>query len=183
MIIAVLGAAGSGKSTQSNLLAEETGFVHISVGQLLRESHQDHLKEYMKIGNLINPTVVNGLLQQKLDDLLSLETTKGILLDGYPRQMAQAEWLIENKDKYQLKLIIVIKAEVKQLTDRLLKRKRIDDNVDAIKKRLKIYKTETEPVIDYLKQQGIFVLEIDGSGDIESTHQKIMEKIKHVITT
>ncbi len=183
MIISVLGPAGVGKSTQADLIAKATGFAHISVGQLLRETHEDHLNEYMKQGNLINPTVVNGLLQEKLDSLLNSENSKGVLLDGYPRQIEQAEWLIENSDRYPVKLIILIEASVEEVTNRLLKRQRIDDNVEAIKNRLKIYKTQTEPVIEYMRKNGTFVIKIDGSGDINQIHQEIMEKIKYVITT
>ncbi len=181
MIISVLGLAGSGKSTQADLIAKETGFVHISVGQLLRQSHQDHLNEYMKIGKLINPSVVNGLLQEKIAELMALDSTKGIILDGYPRQMEQAEWIVSNNQQYPLKIIVLIDISIEEATKRLITRKRLDDNVEAIKNRLKIFKLNTEPAIEYLRQQGVFVVKVDGMGTIEQTHQKIMEQLKHVL--
>ncbi len=183
MLIAILGLAGSGKSTQADLIAQKTGMVHLSVGQLLRETHQDHLEEYMKIGKLINPSVVNGLLKERLDSLKELSTTKGVILDGYPRQQAQAEWLMDHKDDYPLKLVVLVKTTVEESTKRLLARKRLDDNVEAIKNRLSLFKIETEPMIEYLKSQGIFVLEVDGLAPIEQVHQQIMEKLDYVLPT
>lgn len=183
MLISFLGLAGSGKTTQADLIAKKTGFAHISAGQLLRESHQDHLNEYMQIGKLINPVVVNALVQNKLDELFGLESTKGVILDGYPREIAQAEWLLENKENYNLKIVVLIEVSIEEITKRLLDRKRLDDNVDAIKNRIAVFKTDTEPTIELLKNNGVFVLKIDGSGTIEETHDKIWKQLENVIAT
>ncbi len=181
MIISFLGLAGSGKSTQADLVAQKTGYDHISVGQLLRETHEQHLMEYMKIGKLINPTVVNGLLQEKLDQLQARTDHKGVILDGYPRQMAQADWLIEHKDDYDLKIVVVIDVSPEEAVKRLLARKRLDDNAEAIKSRVAIYKQETEKVIDHLKEQGVFILRVNGEGSIDETHKQVWESIKNVV--
>lgn len=181
MIICFFGLAGSGKSTQAGLLAEKLDYAHISVGQLLRESHGEHLIEYMQKGRLINPMVVNEVLREALDKLID-KGVKGIILDGYPRQMEQATWLIDNRQKYDVKLAVVIDVPEAEVAKRLLARRRVDDNKEAIINRVKIFKTETEPVIQYMKQSGVYILRVSGQPPIEEVSQTIWNQVKNVAT-
>ena len=181
MIICFFGLAGSGKSTQAGLLAEKLDYAHISVGQLLRESHGEHLIEYMQKGRLINPMVVNEVLREALDKLID-KGVKGIILDGYPRQMEQATWLMDNRQKYDVKLAVVIDVPEAEVAKRLLARRRVDDNKEAIINRVKIFKTETEPVIQYMKQSGVYILRVSGQPSIEEVGQTIWNQVKNVAT-
>ena len=179
MIICFFGLAGSGKSTQAGLLAEKLDYAHISVGQLLRESHGEHLIEYMQKGRLINPMVVNEVLREALDKLID-KGVKGIILDGYPRQMEQATWLMDNRQKYDVKLAVVIDVPEAEVAKRLLARRRVDDNKEAIINRVKIFKSETEPVIQYMKQSGVYILRVSGQPPIEEVSQTIWNQVKNV---
>ena len=181
MIICFFGLAGSGKSTQAGLLAEKLDYAHISVGQLLRESHGEHLIEYMQKGRLINPMVVNEVLREALDKLID-KGVKGIILDGYPRQMEQATWLMDNRQKYDVKLAVVIDVPEAEVAKRLLARRRVDDNKEAIINRVKIFKSETEPVIQNMKQSGVYILRVSGRPPIEEVSQTIWNQVKNVAT-
>jgi len=210
MIIVITGPQGSGKGAQAKLLERDFGFKHMSTGDILREEVKaktpDGLEadDYMKKG-LFTPFDLNNRILKK-----GLEQNKGktILLDGYPRYMAQAEYLLSITE---IKCMILLKVSDKTSIARMVNRRictatnkiyiadqitpadiaeckalggeiihRIDDQPEAIKKRLLDYHTETIPVIEFFKKKGIPVLEINGEQTIEKVDEDIKKELARI---
>ena len=207
MTILFMGPQGSGKGTQAKLLAETFGLKHVSIGDLLRaevKSGSDIgkiVESYMNQGKLV-PAHINDAIVKKVLDSANSE----IILDGYPRNVAQAEFLLTNTN---VSLIIEIFLDEQESINRLSKRlictannkifveghvsdfdiaeckalggsivKRDDDRPEAIKKRLAIYDGETRPVIDFLSSKGVNVIKIDGSPSVEEVFSSLSSVFK-----
>ena len=191
MNLVLLGAPGSGKGTQAQKLVAEFGFAHISTGDLLRAAVKAgtplglEAKGYMESGQLVPDELVLALLKERL---ASDDASKGFILDGYPRNTAQAQTLDAELAGMGMALdgalLIDVKPEV--IVARLSSRRtcracgytapagvdtcprcggemyqRDDDKPETISKRLDTYATQTAPLIDYFKAQGI-LKEVDG---------------------
>lgn len=184
--IVVFGAPGSGKGTQSERLIKEYGIHHISTGEVLR----DHIKRDTPLGRIANEYISKGHLIP--DDLMikiladehdsNPEAAKGVIFDGFPRTIAQAEALNELLEKRNSKVHAVIGLEVEddELVDRLIKRGqetgRADDNLETIQNRLKVYHSQTKPLSDFYKKEGKYH-GINGSGAIDEIFEQIRQRI------
>jgi len=184
MNLIILGPPGSGKGTQAKLLSQKLGFTHISTGALLRQRAQSDspkgniLKALLKKGTLFPFETIREVMEPAIKN-----TTKGFILDGTPRNLAQAEHFdsfLKEQEK-EINQVIYLKVSEKESLKRLLKRAQIknrtDDNEETIKRRLEIYHQDTEPVINYFQKQNKLIT-IDGMPDIETIHQDILEKLK-----
>lgn len=180
-MILFFGAAGSGKSTQAEMLAEKMNWKHVSMGELLRSIDDPKIQTALARGELVDSSLTNRLIRNLYNQTQNEKVT--LIIDGYPRQAEQASWLIEEKDRYKIDVVILIDVPETEVLARLKDRARPDDTVEAIKQRIKIFREETLPVIDSLRKAGIKVVTIDGSGTIEQTHQKVMEVIKANVAT
>lgn len=184
MNLIILGPQGSGKGTQAKLIAEKFGLTHISTGDLLRkeiESGSEFGQEIKKItdsGDLVSDEILFSVLEKA-----PLKSGQGFILDGTPRNLYQAQALEKVFQKIGLSLdkVIFINIPYDISVQRMLKRAEIehrtDDTLDAIKKRLQVYKDETEPVVDYYRQQGK-VIDIDGTPDIDTIFKDICAKLQ-----
>ena len=183
MNIVIFGAPGSGKGTQSERLVERYGLHHISTGELLRE----HIAKCTPLGKLADSYISKGLLipdELMIDVLHDLfhenpqSLNKGVIFDGFPRTVAQAEALSEMLDEYGTTVHAVVGLEVgdDELIDRLVKRGkdsgRSDDNLDTIKKRIAVYHKQTAPLRDYYLSKGQYNA-IKGSGSVEDIFKEI----------
>ncbi|MDO5017416.1 MAG: adenylate kinase [Porphyromonas sp.] len=181
--ILLFGAPGSGKGTQSKLLAEHYGLDHISTGDLLREevakdnelSHK--IDALISVGNLVPDEWILDLLFKHID---GLEGKKGIILDGFPRTYRQAEELVKqfNLRNWPIPLLVALDVKEDELMQRLVERGktsgRSDDNEETIKERFKIYHKQSEPVIEFFKETDSPIIEIYGQGAVdEVTHNLI----------
>ncbi len=184
--IVIFGAPGSGKGTQSARLIHEYGLYHISTGELLRD-HIAHGTELGKIadtyiskGNLIPDELMIKILADVLDS--NPETRKGVIFDGFPRTIPQAQALKEMLKGRGSEVHAVIGLEVPddELVERLLKRGeesgRSDDNLDTINNRLKIYHEQTRPLKDYYIKDGNYH-SINGTGHVDSIFRAIRNSI------
>ncbi len=185
--IVIFGAPGSGKGTQSENLISYYGLYHISTGEVLR----DHIARgtdlgktaagYISEGKLIPDDLMVSILADILDN--TPEAKKGVIFDGFPRTINQAEALKAMLAGRGAKVDAVVGLEVDEdeLVDRLIKRGkesgRSDDNLETIKKRLQVYHSQTQPLRDYYIKEGSYVA-IKGVGSIESIFDSIKSAIK-----
>lgn len=176
-MIIFFGPAGAGKSVQGQLLAARNDWRWLSAGQLLRDSHDIELIKHMQTGQLVDSERVNQLIG---DAIARSSNISQLILDGFPRQMSQAQWLIENKSHHgrDIKLIVVLEVPKSELMKRLEVRGRVDDTPDAIDERLKIYRTEIYPILTYFTEQNINIVHIDGVGMVGQVHDRIMEELE-----
>ena len=164
-----LGPPGAGKGTQSNLFCKKYGLVHLSTGDLLRDEVSSgsvlglKADEIMNKGELVSDELVLSIVEGRLVNI-----NEGWLLDGFPRNINQANSLknLLEKIKQPLEGVILIKVDDDYLIKRLLDRGRQDDNEQVITNRLNIYREKTTPLIDLYKKQGILE-EIEGNADID----------------
>lgn len=181
-MIVFFGPAGAGKSVQGQMLAARNGWRWLSAGQMLRDTRDLELIKEMQTGKLVNPQRVNELMGEAIKRSLSVDN---VILDGFPRQLDQAKWLIEHKSHHgrDIKLVVVLEVPKSELLKRLEVRGRIDDTPEAIDERLKIYRTEMYPILSYLTEQNVNIVHIDGVGTVGQVHDRIMEELEaHEIT-
>jgi adenylate kinase len=176
-MIVFFGPAGAGKSVQGQLLAARNNWRWLSAGQLLRDTKDLELIHEMQTGKLVSPDAVNKIMGEAL---ARAKNVNRVILDGFPRQLSQAEWLIQSRSDHQRSVALVIVLEVprSELLNRLEVRGRVDDTPEAIDQRLKIYRTEMYPILSYLTEQGVNIAHIDGTGSVGQVHDRIMEELE-----
>ena len=184
--IILCGAPGSGKGTQSDLIVKKYGLQHLSTGDALRaesRSGSDLGKEsgeWRAGGNLVPDHKRIHLIERYLDNLPA--DCKGVIFDGFPRTVAQAEALELLLDRRHMKAVLLdLFVEEDEVIKRLLNRGktsgRADDNYVTIKKRLQVYQTETKPVCTYyLHRHNYFA--INGNYSMEDTFCQIDNILK-----
>ena len=174
-----LGPPGAGKGTQANLFCKKYGLVHLSTGDLLRDEVSSgsvlglKAAEIMNKGELVSDELVLSIVEGRLVNI-----NEGWLLDGFPRNINQANSLknLLEKIKQPLEGVILIKVDDDYLIKRLLDRGRKDDNEQVITNRLNIYREKTTPLIDLYKKQGILE-EIEGNADIDVVFSSIEKSL------
>ncbi len=166
MKILITGPQGSGKSTQANLLADFLNLPFIGIGALLREhvlsgsQHADMIDKALSSGEFADEVTVAKIFQERV----SREDCKnGFVADGYPRSEGQLKFFNPQYEK-----VILLSAPESTLVKRLLKRGRVDDVPELIKRRLELYNSETAPIMKKYEDEGV-VVHIDSSGEIEET--------------
>ncbi len=184
--VIICGAPGCGKGTQSAMIVEKYKLKHISTGELLRKEIAGKtdlgvvIESYISKGNLVPDQMIIEILMKAFNS--EMGNGHGIILDGFPRTVAQAEILesvLKGTDK-ETTVLLDIHVDNRELISRLLKRGetsgRSDDNLETIKKRLKVFETKTAPVNYYYKTLGKYVA-IDGMG----TENEVFDRITAVL--
>jgi adenylate kinase len=206
--ILLLGAPGAGKGTQSKRLAGEFDLEHVTTGDALRANKDmdisdmdfeyDTPREYMDAGELVPDDVVNEIVKT------ALREADGYVLDGYPRNLDQAEYLTEITD---LDAVVYLDVSEEELVDRLTGRRvcpdcganyhvefappeeadvcdecgaplvqREDDTEETVRERLSVYRENTEPVVEHYREEGVLV-EVDG----EQTPDDVFDDVAAVV--
>ncbi|MEM6997689.1 MAG: nucleoside monophosphate kinase [Patescibacteria group bacterium] len=173
-MIVVAGSPGAGKTTQCKLLSEQLGYIWISAGDLLRKYADDEHREVMLEGELVEDAYVDSLVEQELSKYPDSEHL--ILLDGFPRDFHEARWLLEEYGA-SISHYIFIEIDQKTVIQRLMARGRKDDTEDAIEERLKVFKEETDAIIEYFSEHGVPVIRVDGSDTIENVQSSVREAL------
>jgi adenylate kinase len=187
----IFGPPGSGKGTQSKIVSEHFGFLHLSTGDLFRNeiinktALGDLIKAFINRGILVPDNIV---MRELYRYALEHKDASGIVFDGFPRTPRQAANLDKVFHKKELRITLVISMQVpeEELIQRILGRGidsgRADDNIEILHKRLEVYKTFTHPVIDYYKITGRLT-EIDGTRDIQEVAADIREKVTEAMNS
>lgn len=175
-MIILMGVAGAGKSMQGRLFADEHGYAWISTGDLFRVLVTGQRRQQMLEGKLLDDDEVIALIDKTLK---LIDIKKEFLLDGFPRTKKQADWVLEQakQGRFQLTAVFNLAASPEVVKNRLLKRGRQDDTEAAITKRFAEYDAVTLPILDYFKQAGVDVHDIDASQDPMAVHDEIMHYI------
>jgi adenylate kinase len=186
MNILFLGPPGSGKGTQSKMLQDKYGLVHLSTGDMFREAigKKTELgikaKAFMDRGEYVPDSLTNALVRDRLshDDALG-----GFLLDGYPRtidQVHELDSILTDAGK-RLDVVVQLTADTDELVRRLAHRAevegRADDTPEVIRRRLEVYDSQTAPLIDVYAARGLVAM-IDGLGDIADVTARIIEALE-----
>jgi adenylate kinase len=174
-MIIFMGLAGSGKSTLGQLLAAHLHCPWVSTGNLLRQKMDKATQEEMLQGKIISDKQTLAVLDEEFERIGASQNE--FVLDGSPRTMPQAKWLVEKIKAGQLKLTAVIHLNVpKELArERLLSRGRPDDTPPAIAERFEEYDIVIMQVLNYLKTQGYAIHEIDADHQPEVTEANILK--------
>lgn len=188
--IVIFGAPGSGKGTQSERIVEEFGLNHISTGDVLRAEIKNGTElgktaqKFIDQGQLIPDELMIEILAGVLD---GFKDSKGVVFDGFPRTIAQAEELKGMLATRGQEVSIMLDLDVpeEELMKRLIRRGkdsgRADDNEETIKKRLLVYNTQTCPLIDWYKNEGKYY-HVKGYGQLDEITKQICEQIRLVMS-
>lgn len=180
--IVFLGPPGAGKGTQAAMLTDELGYQHLSTGDMIRDemARGTELGQFAKTfydkGNLVPDETVIDMIKFRLADAAD------VILDGFPRTVVQAATLDDELSKIGVSLdrVIFFRVDVEELVERLEKRReiegRVDDEPEAIRRRMDVYNRETAPVVDYYRDNDR-VTEIDALGTIEGVRERLTEAI------
>jgi len=181
MRIVLLGAPGSGKGTQAALLVEELKLPHISTGELLRSAVKAgtelgiKAKAVMDRGELVSDDIMLGLIEERLSQA---DAKAGFILDGYPRNLAQAHALDKLLERINqpvdeaLQIDVDVDLVISRIAKRAAEEGRSDDTEEVVRNRMKVYSDQTAPVVDYYARQGVLT-RVLGEGTIEQVFQRI----------
>ena len=186
MRLVLLGAPGSGKGTQASRLKAELAVPHISTGDMLRAAVAAgtpmgvQAKAVMAAGQLVSDDILLGMLE---DRLAQADAQTGFILDGYPRNLAQAAALDDLLARIGQPLDAVVKLDVPNATIlarceiRYKAEGRADDNPDTVRKRLAIYAEQTAPVADFYARRGKLQV-VDGVGELAEVTARVKRALQ-----
>ena len=175
-MILVAGPPGAGKTLQAKKLAEKYDVIWMSMGQLLRDTVDEEVKEIMNQGKLLDDDMVQSVLAEAINQV-GPETI--ILLDGFPRRESQVEWFLGHiqQVKRELKGALHIIIDLETSIERLEARGRMDDEASIITRRYKQYQSEIVPMLHHLQHVGVKIHNIDGNQSIDDVHGQIVSAI------
>ena len=185
MKLLIMGPPGVGKGTQAKILSEKLNFIHLSTGEILRTEIQKNTKvgkiakSYIDYGNLVPDDFILKIISKEISANIPRE---GYLFDGFPRTMPQAIGFdsLLNEIGHNLNAAINLTADEDELIERIIKRGKIsgrsDEAIDIVKKRQKVYWSQTSPLIKYYQNKNI-LKNIDGIGEIEEITKRILKVI------
>ena len=162
-VLIFLGPPGSGKGTQAQILTDNLNLNHLSVGDLLRENILNNTElgklasNYVKSGELVPDELIIDLTDSYITNIKNKTDNSGIILDGFPRTINQAIAL-ENKIKQlnvSIKAVINLDIPDQKILNRLAARGREDDKPELIKNRLKVYRNQTEPLLEFYSERSL----------------------------
>lgn len=179
MRMVLLGPPGAGKGTQAEKLAEKFGIPQISTGDLFRSNISKgtplgvEAKKYLDAGDLVPAELTNALVDDRLD---ADDTAAGFILDGFPRSVEQAVALRDMLAKRSLKLDAVLEFRVSEseLLTRLKSRGRADDTEEVILNRMKVYRDETAPLLDYYQDE---LVSVDAVGSLDEVFARALQAL------
>jgi adenylate kinase len=176
-MIIFMGVAGSGKSVQGRALADEKRVPWLSTGEFLRMLVTGDERKDMLEGKLLEDADIIALVQKVFT---IIDVKDEFVLDGFPRTIAQAEWLLGQIKFEQLGVTAVINIQVDEhiVRQRLIVRGRKDDHDSAIENRLHEHRTTILPILEMFRNAGVRVVDVDGNGTEDTIHKAIIESLQ-----
>lgn len=176
-MIIFMGVAGSGKSVQGRLLADTLGLPWLSTGEFLRMLISGQRRKDMQAGKLLDDKEIITLVRKIFG---VVDTNQEFVLDGFPRTIAQADWLLSQVKHGQLHMTAVIHltASKDHVKNRLLSRGRKDDTEEAINERFREFEEEISQILEHCRKADCAVYDINGEQSIEAVHGDIMKALK-----
>lgn len=176
-MIVFFGPAGAGKSVQGQILAARQGWRWLSAGQILRDTHDAEIVQTMHEGKLVPHEMITRIMGDAITKAGDIDQ---VILDGFPREMTQAEWLVNSKTDHgrDIGVVVVLEVPREELLRRLAIRGRADDTPEAIDQRLAIYRQEMYPILGLFSEQHIPVVHIDGVGTVGEIHDRIFAELQ-----
>ncbi|MDR0957530.1 MAG: nucleoside monophosphate kinase [Candidatus Nomurabacteria bacterium] len=176
-MVIFFGPAGAGKSMQGQMLAARHGWRWISSGQVFREMANPEILAQLRTGELMSDDMTNELIFKKLDKSHTCGYIDRVILDGYPRTVAQAKALTDHEmercGKNGVDICIVLEVPRDEILKRLSKRGRDEDEPEKIERRLQIHRGEIYPLLNFFNDLNIPIAHIDGVGTVGEIHDKI----------
>lgn len=171
-MILLMGPAGAGKSMQGHQLADEYGYAYISSGEVFRVLFTGRRRHEMLEGKLLSDGEVIRVIDRVLE---FIDTKEQFILDGFPRTKPQVDWLLMQVEAGRLELPVVVNLDLSEeaIRERLKKRARLDDTEEAITQRYNDYQAVTRPILDYMKEKGITIVQVNGDGTPAEVHTQI----------
>jgi len=177
--LVLLGPPGAGKGTQAEKLAEKLGIPQISTGELFRRNIENgtklglEAKRYLDAGDLVPSDLTNQLVDDRLDEP---DAAGGFILDGYPRAVEQAQALHEMLERRgtDIDAVVEFRASQEELLQRLKARGRADDTEDVILNRMKVYRDETAPLLEYYSSQ---LKTVDAVGSTDEVFARALQAL------
>ena len=179
MRVVLLGPPGAGKGTQAQKLSEKLGIPQISTGELFRDNIRGNTalgleaKRYLDAGDLVPSELTNALVEDRIGQP---DAADGFILDGYPRSVGQAEALKSMLEKRNKKIDAVLEFQVceDELLKRLKDRGRADDTDEVILNRMKVYRDETEPLLQYYRNE---LRTVDAVGGLDEVFARTLRAL------
>lgn len=190
MITILFGPPGGGKGTQAHFITERFGLPHVSTGEMLRNEASkgsplgNEVAPIMAAGDLVPDELIVRVIESRLSEA---DAKLGVLLDGFPRTLPQAEALdaMLRRGAKRIDLVLYLDVPEAVLIDRLLRRAgeegRADDNLETIQNRLDVYQRDTAPVLDYYDQSGVHVSRVDGDADVAEVTRRIYDALDQFV--
>lgn len=171
-----MGVAGSGKSMQGKILADELGHAWISTGEILRVLVTGKRRQDMLKGMLLSDDEVITVIEKVLE---LIDTKDEFVMDGFPRTEVQVDWMLNQIALGRLQQPIVFNLEIAEsvIRKRLTSRNRPDDTDEAISLRFQEYERATRPIIEYMRIKGVNVIDIDADQTPQVVHSEIISKV------
>lgn len=175
-MIVLMGIAGAGKGTQAKMLVEKNNFSLVSTGDLFRAYANEDQHRRMLTGQLLRDDEIYEMIGRALSEVPDLQRC---VLDGTPRSIPQADWLLEQvrQGRFTIKAVIHISVDEDIVRRRLTDRGRSDDTDAGITKRFEEYRNNTLPILQYLKEKGVQVFEVNGGQTPDQVHEDILRSI------
>lgn len=182
----LLGPPGAGKGTQAVRLVQSLGVPQISTGEMLRDAVAAgselgrKAKSFMERGALVPDSLVIDLMRERL---AAGDAARGFILDGFPRTVEQARALDELLETLgvELERCVAVELDEEKLVQRLRKRAgiegRSDDDEETIRRRMQVYRAQTEPLLAYYRERGLLA-RVDGDGSVEEVAKRIEEALQ-----
>lgn len=185
-MVVLFGPPGSGKGTQAQRVATRLGVPHIATGDILRaevargSALGREAEPIMASGNLIPDDLVVRVIEARLNEP---DARRGALLDGFPRTVPQAQALdaMLQRTSRAVDVVLALRVSDNELRRRVQHRAevegRADDSMEAFAERLRVFRTDTAPVLDYYRAAGTSIVEVDGVGDIDAVTERIAKAL------